>query len=504
MHAAGVVIGDKPLWEYVPCFRPAGEDGHRHPVRQGRGREGRPGEVRLPRPQDADRHPTCLDLRQPRERSAGEAPLDLALHPARRRARLQDDLRRPTPPACSSSSRRGFRELLKKLKPDCFEDIIAAGALYRPGPLEGGMVDDFIDRKHGRKKVDVRRTRRSSRSSRTPTASSSTRSRSCRSPRRWPATRSARPTFFAAPWARRRRRSWPRRRPASSTAPRRRSVDRKIAERDLRPDGEVRRLRLQQVALGRLRPAHLPDRVPQALLPGRVLRGAAHLRQGRHRQGREVHRRGARPAASRCCRPTSTSRTPTSASSCVGDERQRQEGDPLRPRRGEGRGRGRGRGRSRQARDAGRAVPVAVRLLPARRRAQGEPQGARGAGEGGRLRRRRRSRTASRARECSARSASPASAPPRRSASARAARPTCWRCSAAAAATASSGNGAGARRGQVPRRRRVDAEGAARLREGGARLLHQRPPARPLRSARSAASPTPPPPTAPRRASAPR
>ena len=47
----------------------------------------------------------------------------------------------------------GFKELLKKLKPDVFEDIIAAGALYRPGPLEGGMVDDFILRKHGQKKV---------------------------------------------------------------------------------------------------------------------------------------------------------------------------------------------------------------------------------------------------------------------------------------------------------------------------------------------------------------
>src|SRR6185295_18322832 len=45
-------------------------------------------------------------------------------------------------------------ELLKKLKPDCFEDIVAAGALYRPGPLEGGMVDDFIDRKHGKKRVE--------------------------------------------------------------------------------------------------------------------------------------------------------------------------------------------------------------------------------------------------------------------------------------------------------------------------------------------------------------
>jgi len=47
----------------------------------------------------------------------------------------------------------GFREMLKKLKPDCLEDIVAAGALYRPGPLEGGMVDDYIDVKHGKKKV---------------------------------------------------------------------------------------------------------------------------------------------------------------------------------------------------------------------------------------------------------------------------------------------------------------------------------------------------------------
>ena len=43
----------------------------------------------------------------------------------------------------------GMRDLLKKLKPDCFEDIIALLAMYRPGPLESGMVDDFVKRKHG-------------------------------------------------------------------------------------------------------------------------------------------------------------------------------------------------------------------------------------------------------------------------------------------------------------------------------------------------------------------
>lgn len=49
---------------------------------------------------------------------------------------------------------RGMKELLKKLRPNTFEDIIAMLALYRPGPLESGMVDDFVNRKHGRASVD--------------------------------------------------------------------------------------------------------------------------------------------------------------------------------------------------------------------------------------------------------------------------------------------------------------------------------------------------------------
>jgi len=43
------------------------------------------------------------------------------------------------------------REVLRPLKPDCFEDIVAAVALYRPGPLGTGMIPDYIDTKHGRK-----------------------------------------------------------------------------------------------------------------------------------------------------------------------------------------------------------------------------------------------------------------------------------------------------------------------------------------------------------------
>ncbi|MEA1989332.1 MAG: DNA polymerase III subunit alpha, partial [Pseudomonadota bacterium] len=47
----------------------------------------------------------------------------------------------------------GMQSLIVRLKPDCFEDIIALVALFRPGPLESGMVDNFIARKHGKEKV---------------------------------------------------------------------------------------------------------------------------------------------------------------------------------------------------------------------------------------------------------------------------------------------------------------------------------------------------------------
>lgn len=48
----------------------------------------------------------------------------------------------------------GIRDLLQKMKPDHFRDIIATNALYRPGPLEGGMVDEYIQVKHGRKQAE--------------------------------------------------------------------------------------------------------------------------------------------------------------------------------------------------------------------------------------------------------------------------------------------------------------------------------------------------------------
>jgi DNA polymerase-3 subunit alpha len=48
----------------------------------------------------------------------------------------------------------GIKDVLRRLKSEKFEDIIAVNALYRPGPLGSGMVDDFIERRHGRQKIE--------------------------------------------------------------------------------------------------------------------------------------------------------------------------------------------------------------------------------------------------------------------------------------------------------------------------------------------------------------
>ena len=50
---------------------------------------------------------------------------------------------------------RGMKDLIKRLQPDVFDDIVALVALFRPGPLQSGMVDDFINRKHGRNQEPI-------------------------------------------------------------------------------------------------------------------------------------------------------------------------------------------------------------------------------------------------------------------------------------------------------------------------------------------------------------
>ena len=49
-----------------------------------------------------------------------------------------------------------MRDILRRYQPSRIEDLTALNALYRPGPIQGGMLDDFIERKHGRKAVSLR------------------------------------------------------------------------------------------------------------------------------------------------------------------------------------------------------------------------------------------------------------------------------------------------------------------------------------------------------------
>lgn len=83
----------------------------------------------------------------------GLAPLDLTALPMNDSATYAL-LKRCATTAVFQLESRGMKDLVRRLQPDCFEDIIALVALFRPGPLQSGMVDDYINRKHGRAKVD--------------------------------------------------------------------------------------------------------------------------------------------------------------------------------------------------------------------------------------------------------------------------------------------------------------------------------------------------------------
>src|SRR5207248_4863088 len=48
----------------------------------------------------------------------------------------------------------GMKDILRRFKPSSIEHLTALNALYRPGPIGGGMIDDFIKRKHGAKRVE--------------------------------------------------------------------------------------------------------------------------------------------------------------------------------------------------------------------------------------------------------------------------------------------------------------------------------------------------------------
>ena len=86
-------------------------------------------------------------------RASGEEPVDITAIPLADRETF-DLLKRYRTTAVFQLESSGMKDLIRRLQPDCFEDIVALVALFRPGPLQSGMVDDFIDRKHGRARIE--------------------------------------------------------------------------------------------------------------------------------------------------------------------------------------------------------------------------------------------------------------------------------------------------------------------------------------------------------------
>ena len=94
----------------------------------------------------------ALKMINPRMEAEGKEPINIDFIPLDDQASFQL-LKTAETTAVFQLESRGMKDLIRRLQPDNLEDMIALVALFRPGPLESGMVDDFINRKHGRAEV---------------------------------------------------------------------------------------------------------------------------------------------------------------------------------------------------------------------------------------------------------------------------------------------------------------------------------------------------------------
>ena len=147
IHAAGVVIADKPLVEYAPLAK------------------GPKGEVIVQFEKNAAesvglikfdflglKNLTIIDEAVKRIHEKVDKDFDVN-HLSLDDVEVYEMLQRGDTAGVFQLESAGMKNLLKKLRPSVFEDIIAANALYRPGPIDSGMLDSFIRRKHGEEEV---------------------------------------------------------------------------------------------------------------------------------------------------------------------------------------------------------------------------------------------------------------------------------------------------------------------------------------------------------------
>lgn len=148
-HAAAVVIGDKPLTEYVPLGRVTGKDDVITQWSMGDVEDAGLLKMDFLGLRNLTILSATIDII---EQTRGER-IDLHKIPRDDKATFELLQRGETKGVFQLES-GGIRDLLQKMKPDHFRDIIATNAMYRPGPLEGGMVQQYIDVKLGRKPAE--------------------------------------------------------------------------------------------------------------------------------------------------------------------------------------------------------------------------------------------------------------------------------------------------------------------------------------------------------------
>jgi len=146
-HAAGVVIADRPIVDYVPLCLVKDDVVTQWPAKQLESL----GLLKMD--YLGLRTLTIIEKTLRNIERTGGSPPDIENLP------LEDDatfelLNAGDTLGVFQLESEGMRKLLARLRPDCFEDLIAVLALYRPGPLESGMADMFIRRKHGLEEIE--------------------------------------------------------------------------------------------------------------------------------------------------------------------------------------------------------------------------------------------------------------------------------------------------------------------------------------------------------------
>jgi len=147
-HAAGVVISNEPLWKKTPLFKPSGLETL---ATQYNGKY----------VEDVDlikfdflglKTLTVIEEANKLVEKRHGKRIDFILEDVNDKG-VYDLIQSGNTIGLFQIESAGMQDLAKRLKPSGFEDIIAMLALYRPGPMESGMLDDFIDRKHGRAEI---------------------------------------------------------------------------------------------------------------------------------------------------------------------------------------------------------------------------------------------------------------------------------------------------------------------------------------------------------------